>query len=39
MDFGDEGVSFVTQGDATKADLWIYSKGDRAIAVELPAPN
>ena len=37
MDFGAEGVSFVTQGDDTQAEVWIYSRGDRDVAVELPA--
>jgi hypothetical protein len=37
-DMGDEGVSFVAEGDATKAELWLYSRGDRDVTVELPDP-
>jgi len=35
-DMGDEGVSFVAEGDAARVELWIYSRGDRDVAVELP---
>jgi hypothetical protein len=38
MDLGEEGVSFVVEGDAAKAELWVYSRGDRDVAVELPEP-
>jgi hypothetical protein len=38
MDMGDEGMSFVAEGDAARAELWIYSRGDRDVAVELPEP-
>ncbi len=38
MDMGSEGVCYVAEGDATKAELWIYSPGDRDLAVELPEP-
>jgi hypothetical protein len=36
MDLGDDGVSFVVEGDAAKAEIWIYSRGDRDVAVEMP---
>ena len=36
IDLGDEGTSFVVEGNAARAELWIYSKGDRNTAVELP---
>jgi len=36
MDMGDEAVSFVVEGDAAKAELWIYSRGDRDVTIELP---
>ncbi|NCQ32891.1 MAG: hypothetical protein GW802_36710, partial [Armatimonadetes bacterium] len=36
-DFGDEGVSFVTQGDARKAEVWVYAPAGDEAAVELPA--
>ena len=35
-DFGDEGVSFVTEGDARRAELWIYAAAGGEVAVELP---
>jgi len=38
VDLGDEGVSFVTEGDAARAELWIYSRGSRDVAIELPEP-
>ena len=38
VDMGDEGVSFVAEGDATRAELWVYSLGNRDLAVELPEP-
>ena len=38
MDLGDEGVSFAVEGKAAKAELWVYSRGDRDVAVELPEP-
>ncbi|MBN1505674.1 MAG: hypothetical protein JW955_02445 [Sedimentisphaerales bacterium] len=37
-DLGDEGVGFVAEGDAGRTDLWLYSRGDRDVAVELPEP-
>ena len=32
-DFGDEGVSFVTQGDETQADVWVYARPGENVAV------
>ncbi len=37
-DMGDEGVSFVVEGDATRAELWIYSRGGRDVTIESPEP-
>jgi len=37
LDFGDEGVSFVAEGDDRKADVWVYAAGSREVCVELPA--
>ena len=36
-DFGDEGVSFVTQGDATRAEVWVYARPGERVAVLTPA--
>ena len=38
MGLGDEGMSFAAEGGANKVELWIYSKGDRDVTVELPEP-
>jgi hypothetical protein len=35
-DFGAEGVAFVAEGTARQGEFWIYSRGDRLVAVELP---
>jgi hypothetical protein len=37
-DFGPEGVAFVCEGTARQADFWIYSPGDRSVAIEVPEP-
>lgn len=34
----DEPLTFVTEGDETKAEFWVYSKGNRQVTIELPAP-
>ena len=36
-DFGEEGLSFVTEGDARRAEVWAYAAAGQGIAVELPA--
>lgn len=36
-EFGDEGVSFVTQGTAKQGDLWVYAPAEQAVAVEAPS--
>ena len=36
-DYGEEGVSFVTEGDTRKADVWVYAPAAADVAVELPA--
>ncbi len=36
-DFGNDGVSFVAEGDARKMDLWIFATAGSAVAAELPA--
>ena len=36
-DFGDEGVSFVTEGNAKQGDLWVYAPGEQTVTVEAPA--
>lgn len=35
-DFGAEGVAFVSEGDGREAEFWVYSPGDRSVAIELP---
>ena len=35
-DFGAEGAVFVTEGTARQAEFWLYSRGDRTVAIELP---
>jgi len=37
LDFGREGVSFVVEGDARKADAWVYAAPEQEVCVELPA--
>lgn len=37
IDFGDEGVSFVAEGDGHKANLWVYASAEQQVAVRLPA--
>ena len=36
MDFGDEGMAFVAEGNARKADVWVFAPQEREVAVELP---
>ncbi len=33
---GDAGASFVVEGDAKKADVWVYGPSGQEVAVELP---
>ena len=35
--FEGDGVSFVTEGDSHRAEIWIYDVAGRTVAVELPA--
>jgi len=35
--FGDEGISFVTQGDAAKTQVWVYARPGENVAVATPA--
>ncbi|HUT91895.1 MAG TPA: hypothetical protein VMY37_20540 [Thermoguttaceae bacterium] len=35
-DFGEEGVAFVTEGGAQRADIWIYAAADREVAAVVP---
>jgi len=35
-DLGDEGVSFVAEGDRRKADVWVYASAEQEVCVELP---
>jgi hypothetical protein len=35
-DFGEEGVSFVAEGDARRADVWVYASPGDDAAAELP---
>ncbi len=35
-DFGEEGVAFVTEGDAGRAQIWIYAVADREVAAVVP---
>jgi hypothetical protein len=36
-DFGAEGVSFVTEGGAKRADVWVYARESQEVCVQLPA--
>jgi len=36
LDFGPEGISFITEGDANGADVWVFSADGGEVAVELP---
>lgn len=36
-DFGEDGVSFVTQGDATRTAVWVYARPGAEVAVLAPA--
>ena len=36
VDFGDEGVSFVTEGRGAKLDVWVYAAPEQDTAVLLP---
>ena len=36
-DFGEEGVSFVVEGDARKADVWVYASSAAPVAITPPA--
>ncbi|MCX7048481.1 MAG: hypothetical protein NTX50_23730 [Candidatus Sumerlaeota bacterium] len=36
MDLGEEGIGFVTEGDAKRAEIWIYAPAGFECAVELP---
>lgn len=35
-DFGDEGTSFVTEGHASRAEIWIYAAPEQEVGVEMP---
>ena len=37
IDFGDEGISFVAEGDGRKGDVWVYAPAGQEVAVRLPA--
>ena len=37
-DFGTNGVSFVTAGNARKVDVWVFATPNQDIAIELPKP-
>jgi hypothetical protein len=36
-DFGEEGVSFVTQGDEAKTEVWVFARPGENVAVLTPA--
>jgi hypothetical protein len=36
MDFGEDGISFVTETDRGGADIWVYSPAGREVAAQLP---
>jgi hypothetical protein len=38
QDFGNEGVSFVTEGNVQHTDIWIYARPAEEVAVLLPSP-
>jgi len=35
-DFGEEGVAFVTEGDAERAQIWIYAVADQKVGAVVP---
>lgn len=35
-DFGEEGLSFVTEGNARQGDVWVYAPAEQAVTVEAP---
>lgn len=35
-DFGEEGVSFITQGDASKTEVWVFGRSGENAAVVTP---
>lgn len=37
VNFGDEGISFVAEGDGRNGNLWIYAAAEQEVAVLLPA--
>lgn len=37
-DFGEDGVSFITQQNAHGIDAWIYAKAEQETAILLPSP-
>jgi len=36
IDFGDEGVCFVAEGDAKRAEVWFLARAGEEVAAELP---
>jgi len=36
-DFGDEGVAFVTEGQAQRAEVWVYAAPGQEVGVEMPS--
>ena len=36
IDFGDEGICFVSEGDAKRADVWVFARAAGEAAAELP---
>lgn len=36
IDFGDEGISFVTETKGGKLDIWVYAPAEQEVAVLLP---
>ena len=36
VDFGEEGVAFVTEGDAERARIWIYAVADQEVGAVVP---
>lgn len=38
LSFAEDGISFVAEGDAKRADLWVFAQPGAEAAVELPSP-
>ncbi len=37
LDFGEDGISFVSEANGTGIDIWVYAAGGTDVAVEIPS--